>query len=435
MISAMYEPSKGSCVAEIWVGHLAYALVYGVLFAKSWRVNKIFTQQQIRLVKITNRDLAHRVSVGLLVTMLYLVLWSAIEPPTPAPLLLGNTLYSACSSGDSKVWSNLIIACEGAFLAYGVLLCIQQRSFPDLFNDSQSVAAVLYNTAVLGGLAIGITKSSMLQSGPAIAVFQQLAVLLCIVVLVTVLFMGKFLIIRSRKGKGSMGEAATTQLGTQYAGKDVNRTRLEDENSDGTALSHPGHVQMGTISSPHATNGTTQNVSHGKDGAGQNKSQAGSSNNKQLRGNGANRAANRGSGNAAGVNQSWMDQSANQSAQGGGSAPRSNVGSLGSPVAPVRVHLGLPVSPSLQAAGEGQLISPLSVPAGRYVPSQDGSSSPNQMVIPSAVQTETAPLIAADNLDGASGSGGDAPQERAEIPGGVPEILPQLPDAQAAESS
>ena len=162
----------------------------------SRRVNRIFNQSKIQVVRLTNTDLGLRVGAGLAVVAIYLTVWSAVRAPEPTPILLGNTVYLVCSSRNDG-WPNALLALEGAVLLWGVLLCIQQRSYPDLFNDSQSVAVSLYNTAVLGALAIGVSKSALLSSGPTIALFQQVAVLLCVLVLVSVLFVSKFLIVRS----------------------------------------------------------------------------------------------------------------------------------------------------------------------------------------------------------------------------------------------
>jgi hypothetical protein len=201
-VDAKYEPSEGSCVAAAWLGHWAYTLAYGVLFLKVWRVNRIFRQRKMTVVKHTDGDLLRWVASALGLVTIYLIIWTAVGQPKPTLKLVSNTIYSICES-SSDAWPNAIIAIEGVVLAFGVILCVQQRNFPDLFNESSTLAATLYNTIVLGSLAIGISKG-LLQDAPAVALFQELAVLLCINVMVLAIFVPKLLFVYRGEGPSSV---------------------------------------------------------------------------------------------------------------------------------------------------------------------------------------------------------------------------------------
>ena len=214
----------------------------------SRRVNRIFNQSKIQVVRLTNTDLGLRVGAGLAVVAVYLTVWSAVRAPKPTPTLLGNTVYLICSSRNDG-WPNALLALEGAVLLWGVLLCIQQRSYPDLFNDSQSVAVSLYNTAVLGALAIGVSKSALLSSGPTIALFQQIAVLLCVLVLVSVLFVSKFIIVRS----GLAGAFGTKVDNRTYQGSVLDS---KDGSSSPAATGTNKHSHGGATTTATATAGT-----------------------------------------------------------------------------------------------------------------------------------------------------------------------------------
>lgn len=218
-------------------------------------VNRIFNQSKIQVVRLTNADLGLRVGVGLAAVAAYLTVWSAVRAPEPTPTLLGDTVFVMCSS-RSSAWPNVLLALEGGVLLWGVLLCIQQRSYPDLFNDSQAVAVSLYNTAVLGALAIGVSKSALLSSGPTIALFQQLAVLACVLVLVTVLFVSKFIIVRS----GSAGGFGAKADNRTYQGS------VLDSSKD--ASSSPAAAAGGAGSNKHSHGAATANGTATVTGAG-----------------------------------------------------------------------------------------------------------------------------------------------------------------------
>jgi len=249
IVSAQYAPSASSCLGEMWLGHVAYALAVGVTLAKVWRVNRIFNQSKIAVVKISNSALAIRVVVGMAIVLLYLIIWSAVAAPAPATLRLGNTVYTICES-SSGAWPNVLLGLEGAVLLWGVLLSVQQRNTPDMFSEASACAISLYNTAVLGAISVGFVKSSLLSSGPVIALFQQLAVLLCTVILVSALFVSKLLFVYGVRAAVTAGGAANVSGKAFKGNKLAEGSILSDGSSSGGAT---GTITMGAVTSAGRT--------------------------------------------------------------------------------------------------------------------------------------------------------------------------------------
>jgi hypothetical protein len=131
-------------------------------------------------------------------------------------------------------------------------LSIEQRHAPDLFSEAAACAISLYNTAVLGALAIGFSKSNLLSSGPTIALFQQLAVHVCVLVLVSALFGSKMLFVIGLRASTVAGAEAT-----KFGGGQTDRTLEHSVLSEGDSATEQAPSAMTNTLVGGASGGTT----------------------------------------------------------------------------------------------------------------------------------------------------------------------------------
>jgi hypothetical protein len=140
MTWASYNISVESCVAASWyvslscpassflpncfwcrnrLGHLGFCIAYGALFSKTYRtklhictifayvvlilslcsvlgVNLILNQDHFRKVSITDLGLFARFGVGTSVMVVYLIIWSTVDPPRPTTVIASNISYLVC---------------------------------------------------------------------------------------------------------------------------------------------------------------------------------------------------------------------------------------------------------------------------------------------------------------------------------------------------
>jgi len=72
------------CGAAVWFGSFGYSLTYGSLFAKLFRLYKIFTSRSLVVPRLSNLKLFLIVSVFLAIDFVLLLIYNVISPPEPA---------------------------------------------------------------------------------------------------------------------------------------------------------------------------------------------------------------------------------------------------------------------------------------------------------------------------------------------------------------
>ena len=152
------ELFKTVCVVRIWILPLSFTLSYGTMFAKAWRIYRIFNDPWA-----SNRPLKdyHLMLIVLgigLVDIMYLIPWTIIDPYRRFPAL-GETNYRefsrcsffSCSSDMLIVWLGILTAYKVIVMLAGVIIIslvqknVGQKKY---YNDSKSLAGALYTTAL-----------------------------------------------------------------------------------------------------------------------------------------------------------------------------------------------------------------------------------------------------------------------------------------------
>jgi Ca2+/H+ antiporter len=112
-----------------------FILLFGSLFVKTYRVNRIFGTKKLTSMKITDMNLMQALAVLLVAHAVYLGLWSGLSAPSPVSTIVSGVEYWECSSSTS-FWPNILIIAEALLLLYGVSLAYEMRAHPGLFNGN-----------------------------------------------------------------------------------------------------------------------------------------------------------------------------------------------------------------------------------------------------------------------------------------------------------
>jgi hypothetical protein len=185
-------PSAEQCMAQVYLLNTASCLLFGSLFAKVFRVTQIFKkpkEQGLRVLKIHDSALFLGVGILWLIEMIYTVIWHATSPLLPVHLSSAQEQYWTCES-DNALWGLLDILANGIFLLYGVLLSIQSRRIPTVFNEAKFVAATMYNTLILG--IIAILLGYVARNNDELYMYKSLGVFLVFTVDIGLLIGSKF---------------------------------------------------------------------------------------------------------------------------------------------------------------------------------------------------------------------------------------------------
>jgi len=159
-------PTDNVSMAQVYVLNTASCLIFASLFAKVFRVTQIFkprSTEAFRVLKIRDGPLFLGVGGMWCLFMIYTAIWHATSPMVVVHNQNPDEQFYFCESEDS-LWGIVDILANGIFLLYGVMLSIQSRKIPTVFNEAKFVAATMYNTLIIGTIAVlagyGLSKNN-----------------------------------------------------------------------------------------------------------------------------------------------------------------------------------------------------------------------------------------------------------------------------------
>ena len=160
------SPSSASCIAFSWLIQLGFTITFTPLFAKAYRIYRIFGRRKLRVVKISNRRLLAAVAVTILLDVVYLSIWHSVAPPsvttttqltTSATGVVQPNDYPQCAwDGSSAGFMGVECAIKVVSLCVGVMLAFSTRQVTDRFNDSKSISLSIYNLVFALGVILPI---------------------------------------------------------------------------------------------------------------------------------------------------------------------------------------------------------------------------------------------------------------------------------------
>ena len=146
------DTTVANCNAFNWCINLGFILTFAPLFAKTWRIYRIFGRKKLSVIKISNRKLGLIVLGIISAEVLILCVWQAVGPlhPVITTQTTGSPavehLYTQCgTTGDGSKMLIVVGVTKGALMLYGALLAFSTRRVTDHFNESQSIAWAIYN--------------------------------------------------------------------------------------------------------------------------------------------------------------------------------------------------------------------------------------------------------------------------------------------------
>lgn len=182
---AFYHPlTTTSCVANLWGSGLAFALLFGSLFAKTYRVHRLFNNKKLKrlrlnvyfVLRIIGIILIGEISILLAIHFLFpreSVFLSVSSISTgfrtdsvPSSTNTGITYY-ACTGTRGVDGFTVLYAIHLILLVWGAYLAYRTRDVPFAFNEAAFMGAAIYNVVVCEILAIVLSAvSTGTQSGP-----------------------------------------------------------------------------------------------------------------------------------------------------------------------------------------------------------------------------------------------------------------------------
>ncbi|KAI5751798.1 hypothetical protein M8J77_010967 [Diaphorina citri] len=141
------RPNIVTCTSRVWLREIGFALVYGALMLKTWRISVIFRVRSAKAVKITDLDLLKRLGVILAIFAMALLIRTLVAPPK---VIIGRTADNLKAYlCQTDWWDHFFSIMEVVFLIWGIRLCIVVRKAPSEFNEAKFISMAIYNEFLL----------------------------------------------------------------------------------------------------------------------------------------------------------------------------------------------------------------------------------------------------------------------------------------------
>uniref|UniRef100_A0AAY5K2L5 G-protein coupled receptors family 3 profile domain-containing protein n=1 Tax=Esox lucius TaxID=8010 RepID=A0AAY5K2L5_ESOLU len=153
-----FTPSMFRCILLRWVRLLGFAIAYGTIILKLYRVLKVFLSRTAqRTPYMTSWRVLRLLGVILLVVLWFLVAWTsaACQAPdrTVALVDVGLTAdglqFSMCLLDR---WDYMMAVAEFLFLLWGVYLCYAVRTVPSAFHEPRYMTAAIHNELLISAI-------------------------------------------------------------------------------------------------------------------------------------------------------------------------------------------------------------------------------------------------------------------------------------------
>lgn len=158
---------KALCVIRIWMLPLAFTFTYGVLFARAWRIYRIFNNPWVSSRPYKDVHLLLIVLVIAAIDAAILLPWTIIDPYRRNRVLtevdydsFSRSVFSSCSSTNIIAWLSVLSIYKIVIILVGILvISLVRRGIVErkIFDDSKSLSVAVYITAVAFVLGLTLT--------------------------------------------------------------------------------------------------------------------------------------------------------------------------------------------------------------------------------------------------------------------------------------
>ena len=160
-----------SCSTFSWLLNFGLLLSFAPLFAKTWRIYRIFGRKKLSVVAISNRKLLSMVVVLVAVELLLMAIWQAVGELQPIAsnvttssqvvlsvstdttrLIVDQYVQCGVPAGASKTMFIIVVLEKGCMFVFGALMAFTTRKVKSTFNESSGITLAIYNVCFTVGI-------------------------------------------------------------------------------------------------------------------------------------------------------------------------------------------------------------------------------------------------------------------------------------------
>ena len=195
------HPNPDSCMSMFWFGHLAYALVFGALTIKTWRVFKIISNTSLKRMKISIWDVLRRTMILISFTVVYIIIVHSLAVPqlkVVVVALSNQSTYHINCSFKYPQFEITLYALEAVLLVYGANMCNATKDAPSAINESKPIAASISYIALISVIVLPFVSLIDLDNS-TIEIISSVAFFAAGMISTTLIFLPKVYILAQGK--------------------------------------------------------------------------------------------------------------------------------------------------------------------------------------------------------------------------------------------
>ncbi|KAK2162476.1 hypothetical protein NP493_1519g00032 [Ridgeia piscesae] len=154
VIVQYFAPTCVTCLLVPWLREVGFAIVYGGLILKIYRILAEFQSRKAHRVEIRDKDLVVYLCAIVVVVVGYMAAWTAVtmdnlkddETMLELGLTSDNLQYYSCIS---HWWNYVIETGEFLFLCYGIYWCYCIRAAPSDYREAKYISWAIYNETIV----------------------------------------------------------------------------------------------------------------------------------------------------------------------------------------------------------------------------------------------------------------------------------------------
>ncbi|CAM5178308.1 unnamed protein product [Eretmochelys imbricata] len=164
-----FKPSIFRCIILRWVRMLGFAIVYGTITLKLYRVLKVFLSRSAqRMPYMTSGRVLKMLGLILLLVLWFLAAWTVgmlenIDKNIPLVIRSQTAKGLQFYICDHDRWDYMMVVAEMLFLFWGSFLCYATRTVPSAFHEPRYMGIALHNEMIISA-AFHVVRFVMVPS-------------------------------------------------------------------------------------------------------------------------------------------------------------------------------------------------------------------------------------------------------------------------------
>ncbi|KAK3083240.1 hypothetical protein FSP39_017567 [Pinctada imbricata] len=155
VIIQYFEPTTTICIIIPWFREVGFAIVYGALVLKIYRLLAEFQSRKAHRVHVRDKDLLKYLCCVMVVVIGYMSAWTTV---TFDHIREGKDIIQTGYTPDDELkylmckagwWEYVIEIAELLFLMFGIYMCYRVRSAPSEYSEGTYVSAAICYEAVI----------------------------------------------------------------------------------------------------------------------------------------------------------------------------------------------------------------------------------------------------------------------------------------------